>query len=148
MVSEDVTLEVSRPPGDVFAFLVEPANTPRWVKFCQTLTKIGDAPTAVGTRLHYTYKDGLRRGSMDGQVTEHQPNERLAYLYTDKMLDVAVGFRFAPSSTGTRIEHWCTVTPKNLVMKLMTPLIRSATKKQMRSDTARLKQILEGANVK
>jgi uncharacterized protein YndB with AHSA1/START domain len=144
VIEADVTLDVARPPGEVFAFLDDCANTPKWVAFCVSLQKLDATPTAVGTRLHYRYKDGLRRGTMDGQVTEREPSQRLAFLYKDKMLDVAVGFRLAPTAAGTRIEHWCTVTPKNFFLKLMTPIIRKATVKQMSTDTARLKQILEG----
>jgi len=145
MIEAEISFDVKRPPADVFAFLVEPQNTSRWVAFCQSLTKVSDGPTAVGTRLHYAYKDGMRRGTMEGQVTEHQPGQRLAYLYTDRTLDVAVGFRFAATGAGTKIDHWCKITPKNFFMKLMTPLIRSATQKQMGRDTAKLKEILEGA---
>jgi uncharacterized protein YndB with AHSA1/START domain len=145
MIEEQISLDVKRAPGDVFAWLADSANTPKWVKFCVSLQKIGDAPVGLGTRYHYQYKDGLRRGSMEGEVTELKPSERLAYIYRDKMLDVAVGFRFAPAGGGTHIEHWCKITPKNFLMRLMTPVIRSATKKQMVADTAVLKKLLEGA---
>ena len=54
-IDHEVSLDVARAPGEVFAFLESPDNTPKWVAFCVTLKKVSDGPTAIGIRLHYTY---------------------------------------------------------------------------------------------
>jgi hypothetical protein len=143
MIEHAVNLSIGRPATDVFGFLEEVGNAPKWLGRCVELKKTGGAATGVGTKLSYAYKDGSRSGTMDGQITEYQPHERLAFLYSDKMMEVAVGFRLSSSGQDTQVDHWVRITPKNFLMKLMSPMIRAATKKQMATDTAKLKALLE-----
>jgi uncharacterized protein YndB with AHSA1/START domain len=143
MFRHETSLDIARSTNEVFAFLDEVANAPKWLGRCVELKKDSDEANHVGTRLHYAYKDGPRSGTMDGQITDYEANQRLAFAYHDKLLDVAVGFRLSDAGGATHVEHWVEITPKSFMMKLMQPMIRAATKKQMERDTTTLKQLLE-----
>lgn len=63
-------------------------------------------------------------------------------------LDVArppaeVSFRLTPQGAGTHIDHAVAITPRAFMAKLMTPMIRGATGRQLAADTATLKRLLE-----
>ena len=143
MIRCEIGLDVARPGAEVFAFVDDVAKAPLWLSRCARLEQSSPLPKRVGSTLRYTYREGAGSGGMDGAVTEYQPGRRLVMRFTDKMFDVEVGFDFAPAGAGTRIEHAVTITPKPLMARLMAPLIRGATQKQIAQDSARLKRLLE-----
>src|SRR5688500_15327045 len=112
------TLELGSDPASTFAFLDAVENTPKWLVRCTGIEKLSPGPNAVGTQLRYSYKDGGRTGSMNGEITTRAPNERLTYRYSDKMFDVVVDFRVAQATSGTRLTHAIEITPKTFFGKL------------------------------
>jgi hypothetical protein len=58
-------------------------------------------------------------------------------------MDVSVAFKLEAADGGTHIAHTVEITPKSFVAKLMQPILRGATKQQVKKDTAKLKEILQ-----
>jgi carbon monoxide dehydrogenase subunit G len=143
MIRCEVGLDVARSPSEVFAFVDDVGQAPRWLSRCQSIEQTSPLPKRVGTTLRYTYKEGAGPGVMEGAVTAYEKDRTLAMHYDDRMFGVDVSFRFAPQGTGTHIDHAVAITPKALMAKLMAPLIRGATRKQITGDTAMLKRLLE-----
>jgi hypothetical protein len=82
---------------------------------------------------------------MNGSVTAYERDRRLAMQYADTMFDVGVFFAFEPLGTGTRIAHAVEIQPKGFVGKLMTPVIRAATRQQIDRDTHKLRDLLQAS---
>jgi uncharacterized protein YndB with AHSA1/START domain len=143
MIRCEVTLDVARPVGEVFAFVDDVRNTPRWLGRCAGLVQTSTGEKGVGTTLQYTFREGARTGTMQGSVTAYERDRKLEMQYADAMFDVGVTFAFEPLGTGTRIAHAVEIQPKGLVGKLMTPIIRSATRQQIDRDTHKLRELLQ-----
>lgn len=143
MIRVEKQIDVARPPAQVFAFLDDIQQTPKWLQRCTHIEQTTPGPKAVGTRLRYSYQDQGRSGTMEGVVSEYEKDRRLAMAFTDPMMDVRVGFRVEPAPGGSRIVHEVEIEPRNFVAKMMTPMISSMTRKQIDSDTEKLKQMLE-----
>jgi len=144
MIRCEIKFDVARSAAEVFAFVDEVRNAPRWLGRCTNLQQTSPPPKGVGTTLRYYYKDpGGREGEMAGVVTDYQKNRRLTMKFTDKMMAVGVSFRFQSKPVGTEIDHAVEIAPKTLLTRLMSPLIRGATRSQLQQDAAKLKQLLE-----
>jgi carbon monoxide dehydrogenase subunit G len=141
------SLEVSRPPEDAFSLLDDVSQTPKWLERCTGIEKLTPGANAVGTKLRYSYKDGGRRGTMDGEITARQPNERLTMRYSDTMMDVVVDFRVAKADRGARLTHAIDITPKTFMAKLVLPLIRRSLPKQIVRAMEMLRGLLETKTV-
>lgn len=137
------TIDVSQPPGEVFAVLDDVSQTPNWLARCTGIEVLTPGPMNVGTKLRYSYKDGGRAGTMDGQIAERVPGRELVYNYEDKMMRVAVQFSMEPAGSGTRLTHVIDITPKTLVAKLVSPLIRKQLPKQTITAMESLRGLLE-----
>jgi uncharacterized protein YndB with AHSA1/START domain len=124
------TIEVPQPPGQVFETLDDLSLTPKWLARCTGLEVLTPGPMNVGTRLRYSYKDGGRSGTMEGEIAERVPDRKLLYRYEDKMMRVAVQFSMEPSGSGTRLTHAIDITPKTFMAKLVSPLIRKQLPRQ------------------
>jgi uncharacterized protein YndB with AHSA1/START domain len=143
MIHAHTTLDIARPPGDVFAMLDDPRRVPDWLSQCAELSVVPGGPMRAGSKLLYRYRDGgPRTGTMDGEVTAYEKDRRLEMHYSDKMFELDIVFELAPAGAGTHLDHRVAMAPKGIA-KLMAPMIRGATRKQIEKDTARLKALLE-----
>jgi carbon monoxide dehydrogenase subunit G len=139
----EIDLEIARPADAVFAFLDDPDKAPTWLGRCVKLERVGDA-RGKGAKLKYTYKDPGRTGTMDGEVTAWEKDRLLELHYVDKMMEVSIKFELEPAGgSTTKVHHAVEIQPRGFFMKLMSPMIRSATRKQITKDTAKLRSILE-----
>jgi uncharacterized protein YndB with AHSA1/START domain len=137
------SVDVARGPDKAFALLDDFAQTPKWLERCAELTPVTSGPHAEGTKLRYRYQEGGRTGTMDGEITERIPNERLTMRYADKMMEVVVDFRIAKTDGGARLTHAIDITPRTFVAGLMSPLIRRQLPKQTVTAMECLKALLE-----
>ena len=131
-------------PASVFELLDDTGRTPEWLSRCTGIDTLTEGPNRVGTKLRYHYKDAGRTGSMDGEITVHEPGRHLAMHYVDKMMDVTVDFVTAPEGVGTSLTHSIHIQPKGFG-KVFTPLIKRSLPKQTLGAMAKLKEIAEAA---
>ena len=137
------TIEVSRSPAEVFAFVDDLGKTPSWLERCTGIEKLTSGENAVGTKLRYSYADGGRKGQMDGEITHRVPGEHLSFEYRDKMMAVTVDFRMAKSDAGTRLTHTVDIRPQTFMSKLFSPMIRRALPTQTMTAMEKLRGLLE-----
>src|SRR3954469_11776470 len=88
-------IEVPQATDRAFALLDDLSQTPKWLPRWTGIEKGSPGENAIGTRLRYSYRDGGRSGTMDGEITARVPNERLTYRYRDNMMEVVVDFRMS-----------------------------------------------------
>jgi carbon monoxide dehydrogenase subunit G len=132
-------------PERAFAAIDDLQLTAKWLPPCVSLEKIGSGPNAAGDKLRYVYKQGGREGEMAGEILARTPGERLHCKYSDSTFDVSVDLRVAAASGGALTTHIIEITPKRLLAKLMSPLIRLGLGKQTREAAANLKKLLESS---
>jgi uncharacterized protein YndB with AHSA1/START domain len=71
------TVTIQRPAGEVFAFLADFENIPRWNYAIEETSKASAGPTGVGTRYRQT-RSIPGRSVEDFEVTVFEPARRLA----------------------------------------------------------------------
>jgi carbon monoxide dehydrogenase subunit G len=136
-------LDVAAAPERVFGILDDLARTPEWLERCTGIEKLSDGPNAVGTKLRYGYREGGQTGTMEGEITARQANERLAMRYSDRMMEVSVDFRVAGNGRGTRLQHDISIRPKGLMGKVASPIIRRKLPDQTIAAMEKLKGLAE-----
>ena len=136
---------VATTPERAFAVIDDLPLTAKWLPPCVSLAKVGDGPNAPGDKLRYVFKQGGRQSEMGGEILDRVPGERLHCKYSDSSFDVRVDLRVAAAPGGALTTHIIEISPKTLVGKLMSPLIRLGLGKQTRDAAANLKKLLETA---
>lgn len=66
----EATAEINRPIEEVFAFLSEGTNDPKFSPRVQEITKTPEGPTAVGTVFTSTVKDAGMKTGRKFRITE------------------------------------------------------------------------------
>jgi hypothetical protein len=137
------TLDIGHDPSKVFALLDDLAMTPKWLERCTGIEKLSPGANVVGTRLRYSYREGGRVGTMDGEIVTRIPDERLTFRYGDKMMDVSVDFHVTSAAAGSRLTHTIDITPKTVLAKVFAPFIRRGLPRQTITAMERLRTLLD-----
>ena len=70
------SVTIRRPPSEVFAFVVDPANIPKWNYAIVSARQVGPGPSGVGTRIQHT-RSLPRPSTEELVVTEFVPERRM-----------------------------------------------------------------------
>jgi carbon monoxide dehydrogenase subunit G len=135
------SLLIHRPVAEVFAFVADPDNLPRWQSGLLEVEKLsGDG--GVGSR-HREVRSMLgRRIEQVLEITALTPDRRLDLEVIEGPMHLSVEHTFEPVGRGTRITVVGHGEPGTL-SSFAGPLITRAVKKQSQSDFARLRKVLE-----
>jgi uncharacterized protein YndB with AHSA1/START domain len=77
------SIDISRSPEDVFAYVTDPSHLPEWQGGVVRAEKIGGGPVGVGTRAVVTRRIGRRELNMTVEVAELDPPRSFAVRSLD-----------------------------------------------------------------
>ncbi len=114
---------IARPPDEVFAYAVDAANAPKWLRDVEKVEPITEGPLRVGTRLRGTRILGGVAETAELEVTEFEANR--LYAATTVMYDIEATYRytFTPERGGTRVDLEGLFRAKSLAARLTVAMI-------------------------
>jgi uncharacterized protein YndB with AHSA1/START domain len=124
------TAVIDRPIENVFAFLAEGTNDPKFSPRVLEIAKTTDGPPGVGTRFASTVKDAGMKTKREFELTEFEPPTKIRWAERSKNLVTAPegGYDLSPEGTGTRLRVYNVLAGQGLG-KLIAPLaLRQARK--------------------
>jgi uncharacterized protein YndB with AHSA1/START domain len=124
------TTVIDRPIEEVFAFLSDGTNDPKFSPRVLEISKTTDGPTGVGTIYKSTVKDAGVKTQREFKITEFEPPTKIRWTEVSKNLVTAPegGYDLAPEGGGTRVTIY-NVLEGHGPGKLIAPLaLRSARK--------------------
>jgi len=137
------TVTIERPVEDVFAFLADFQNVPRWNYAIGHTTKTSPGPVGVGTT--YRQARSIPTRSQEGfEVTVFDPTHRLAAEGEIGPFQARVAYLLEPVGDATRLTNAMELKPSSGVSRLLAPLAASRVKAAVAENLGKLKQILEG----
>jgi uncharacterized protein YndB with AHSA1/START domain len=134
------TVQIARPPSDVFAFLADGSTNPQW------RTAVTDVRLKSGSGKGAVYEQGVkgpfgRRVPADYEITDYEPDRRIGFRAISGPVRPAGSYELEPRDGGTQLTFKLSCSPTGLA-RVMTPMVA----KTMRSEVAqldRLRMILE-----
>ncbi len=143
----EATVEINRPVEDVFAFLADGENDPRFSPRVQKMTKKTDGPTTVGTVYASTVKDAGLTTQREFRITEFVPPTRIRWAELSKNLVTAKEGGYDLESTGpgtTRLRVY-NMLEGHGVGKALAGLALSAARKDADAFAGRIKTAVEAS---
>jgi carbon monoxide dehydrogenase subunit G len=107
---------------DAFDFIADFGNAMHWDPGVATSTRIGDAPTGVGSRSDLGVRMGSRVVPMEYTVTAFERPGRVVLEGAGKGVTASDEIRFTPSATGTTIDYIADIKLHGL-LGLIQPLL-------------------------
>jgi carbon monoxide dehydrogenase subunit G len=145
MFTSRVSIDVSRPQEEVFAYVEDARNRPQWDESVVSEELTSPEPIGVGTTVHTVLRSMGREYEYDWRVTEHRPPERMTIESTSGPFPTTLAFVLSGRDGGTRVDFAVTGRPGGL-MRLMEPLISRGTQKNLDRGFARLSEVLEAGS--
>jgi uncharacterized protein YndB with AHSA1/START domain len=101
----EATTVVARPIEEVFAFLADGENDPKFSPRVQEIRKVTDGPIGVGTRFASTVKDAGMTTKREFELTEFVAPTKIRWAERSKNAVTATvgGYDLVPEGDGTRV---------------------------------------------
>ncbi|HEU4831703.1 MAG TPA: SRPBCC family protein [Actinomycetota bacterium] len=135
------SVTIRRPAKDVFAFLAEFENVPRWNHAIDSTIKSSAGPVGVGS----TYRQ-IRSQPRSEEVFEVTAFEPAAHLGVEGEIGpfhARLDYRLEPIEGGTRLLNLVELEAASVVSKLLAPLAASRVKAAVAENLDSLRRILE-----
>jgi uncharacterized membrane protein len=142
MLEFENTVYIDRPIGEVFAFLSDFENIPKWNYYVLDVRQLSESPIGVGT----TYHQVLKTDEQDFRITEFEPNHMVAVkTLPQSSPEFEMRFSLYEEGNTTRIrDEWKLDTGRPAVLeRLALRRVKSAVAENL----AKLKELLEGGRV-
>jgi uncharacterized membrane protein len=142
MLEFENTIRIDRPVDEVFVFLSDFENIPKWNYYVLEVRQLSDNPVGVGT----TYHQLRKTDEQDLRITEFEPNHMVA-VKTLPQSSPSFERKFALYGEGNTTQvrdQWKLDTGRPAVLER---LARGRVKSAVAENLAKLKELLEEGRV-
>jgi uncharacterized protein YndB with AHSA1/START domain len=139
------SIEISRPPDDVFSYVTDASALPEWQEGLVAVRPLGDGPAAVGSRVVMTRRARPRERDMTMELTELTRPSRWAARGVDGPVRPMVDGTIEPLGEADRSRVMVALDFQGHgIGKLLVPLVvRRQARAELPRNLRRLKERLE-----
>lgn len=141
MARFEYTVQIARPPGEVFAFVTEPVNYPRWQPSLVEVHPHGTGPLRIGREVTEVRRFLGRVMETTWICTEHRPSLRSVIESEEGPVPFRGTWELEPAGGATRFT-W-RLEAGGLAARAAGSLVAHATRRELAANTLRLKELLE-----
>jgi uncharacterized membrane protein len=143
-----VTVDIDRPAEEVFAFLEEVENNPRWLKGMVSCTWTTPPPVAVGSRYEQVARFLGKQIRTSFEVTEHEPGTLVTISSrAGSSFPLTVARRVEPTGAARCRVTETVVSDPSGFYRLAQPVLAWMVRRNIRRDYHGLKRLLESGRV-
>ena len=125
MRSFTFTREIARPPAEIFAFITDFSNAPRWRHLVRRMEVIGNGPVRQGTQVAVTLDAMGKELQVVSEVFAFEPPRRIGQRNVANGVAGTFEYLLEPTARGTHVTFTFDVRPYGWMWLLLPLLIRS-----------------------
>jgi uncharacterized protein YndB with AHSA1/START domain len=142
MIHYSSMVAIRRPPGDVFAALLDPERYSQWTPMVDT--RFHDAEPRVGTRGDFRFESGPLKGSYEMEIVALDPGRRLDFRVDGSRLRWNAQIGLEPDGkAGTRMTYAGDLSLLGW-RRLLEPLFAREVRSGEAREAEQLRDVLEG----
>lgn len=142
MIQLNETVTISRSPGEVFAFLADLNNFPKWRANLVSFEILTGGPTGVGTRCAEVVQVGPMRATGTCNVTEFSPGRAMAFKAVSAGIIYDGRILVEPWEMGSKLTLTGDVHPRG-PLGLIQPLLKGKLESGIKKEVSSVKLFLE-----
>lgn len=135
-------ITINRPVEDVFAFVADERNEPRYNPQMLRVEQSSAGPIGPGTRFRAESRSLGRTVAMTIEFTEFEPPHRLTSATRLDAMDIVGTLTFDSVPEGTRMRWSWELKPRDM-LRVLTPLVARMGRRQEQKIWKGLKRYLE-----
>jgi uncharacterized protein YndB with AHSA1/START domain len=141
-VESSITIDAQ--PDEVFAFVADVANLPRWQPGILSATRTSPDPVGVGSTARVVRDLAGQSMTVDLAITEFEPGRRLALSSAASGVSVTATLEMEPASEGTVARSGIEIKASSLFMAALEGVIASTAAEELATGLERLRDAIEG----
>ncbi|MFG2334198.1 SRPBCC family protein [Streptomyces sp. NPDC048604] len=143
------TIDISRSPEEVFAYMMDPAHVPEWQESAVSARKLTDGPLGVGSQFAVKRRFGRREMPTTMQVMEYDPPRSWHFHGVDGPVRGDMMGRIEPLDDGRRSRVTLSLDfESHGIGKVLVPLVvKPQVRKEMPRNEEHLKDLMESGTV-
>jgi carbon monoxide dehydrogenase subunit G len=138
------TVFIAATPAEVYAFLSEPANVPRWQTGVVSSERTSPPPTVTGSTGQVVLEVMGQRVTANTRVLEAVPDRRLALTTSVSGMSVVGSLDLVPAEGGTTLTFSSEVKAESIFMAPLERIVTDAIEQDLDASLARLNAALAG----
>ena len=142
MISVEKSIVIRRPVEEVFAFVADQTNAPRWQAGLLEVRRTSDGPPGAGTTHTFVRKFVGRRLEAGNEYIDYEPGRRVVFKSTSGPMQFEASYLTEPVAEGTRLTSTIEMQPKGFA-GLAEPLIAASLRRDMEANLTELRDLLE-----
>ncbi len=142
MARIEASVVIKRPVEDVFAYVTDEQNIPKWESRVLEVKQTSEGPKGVGTTFQAVGQFLGRRIESTIEITHYEPNRKVIEKISAGPISLEETFIFEPAEGGTRL----TIVGEGETggsFKMAERIVVRMFEREVQADLVRLKDILE-----
>lgn len=143
MITLQETIEINRPVKEVYDYVVNVENAPKWQPAVIEVKRLTDGPIRVGTKFSEVAKMMGRRINATCEITELVPNKTFAFKGTsDGPMEYEATYILEPNGNATVLKITGIFRTKRF-WRLLEPILKGEVRKESRQELITMKKVIE-----
>jgi carbon monoxide dehydrogenase subunit G len=138
------TVEIARPPADVFPWLLEADKVPRWTGHLQRYERLDDGPLGRGSRVRQVLEVSGRTIDVELELTGYEPPTAAQTRFSTNGIDVVSSYALEAMGAGTRLTQSLEAKAGGISARLLLPIVQPRLEEKLAQDLERLREQLGG----
>jgi uncharacterized protein YndB with AHSA1/START domain len=131
---------VSRPPAEVFPWLLEEDKVPQWTSDLERYDVEGSLGVGAHAIQRLTVAGGL---TLNMEITSYDPPGSASTTFETNGVKVSSDYRLEPNGGGTRLTQTLDAKASGLTGRMLIPIVQGRLEGKLKADLDRLRELLE-----
>jgi carbon monoxide dehydrogenase subunit G len=143
MASFSHTIDVPKPPAEVFPWLLEQDKVPQWASDVSSYEAQG--PLGTGTGIRQVIAIGGNHITLDMKVEAYDPPASAIVGFSTNGVNVTNTYTVeANGGGGSRVTQGLDAKPSSIAARMLIPVLQGRLEKKVTDDLERLREVLGG----
>ena len=139
MASTERSVEIPRPPAEVFPWLFEEDKVPQWTTGLEHYERLDSGPLARGARFQQKLEVSGQRFTVEMEVTEYGPPHSAASSFEIRGVDVVTRYTLADGGGTTTLTQSVDASGGGFKGRLFIPMIQPHLERKLEADLTALR---------
>jgi carbon monoxide dehydrogenase subunit G len=136
------SVEIPRPPAEVFPWLLEEDKVPRWTGHLERYERLGGGPLGSGSKVRQVLHVSGRTIDVTLEVTGYEPPTGAQTRFSTNGIQVVSSYVLEAAGAGTRLTQSLEAKPSGLAARMLVPVVQPRLEQKLTEDLERLRQEL------
>jgi carbon monoxide dehydrogenase subunit G len=136
------SVEIPRPPAEVFPWLLEDSLVPRWTGHLKRYERVDGGELGLGSRVRQVLEVSGRTIDVELEITGYQPPSGAQTRFSTNGIEVVSSYALEAAGSGTRLTQSVEAKPSGLAARMLVPVLQPRLEEKLTSDLERLREQL------